>query len=197
MTRQLGLIAVLVAGALGCNRDREGSATVDTTAVTAIPPVTDTTVAPASDLDDATIVGIFVVANNLDIEAGTLALEKSQNFDVKSLAQQFVNDHGSVLKQGQDLALRLGVTPTPPGSGPMAERHAAAMADLRSKSGAEFDRAYAAHEVRYHQDVVNALKNDLLPAIQNAELKAFVITIVPAFEGHHQAAVSLQAKLGP
>jgi putative membrane protein len=45
------------------------------------------------------------------------------------------------------------------------------MAELKEKSGNEFDRAYAAHEVAFHQAVLDAVKGTLLPAIQNAELK--------------------------
>ena len=69
------------------------------------------------------------------------------------------------------------------------------MATLRSKHGADFDRAYLAHEVAYHQAVIDAVNKTLLPAIQNAELKAFVVKIAPAFQAHLVAAENLQKKL--
>jgi putative membrane protein len=69
------------------------------------------------------------------------------------------------------------------------------MKELRGKSGAAFDRAYAKHEVEYHQAVLDAVKNTLLPAIQNAELKAFVEKVGPAFQAHLEAAKQLQKTL--
>jgi putative membrane protein len=151
------------------------------------------TVAP---LDDATIVAIFDAANSYDVETGQLALQKSQTKAVRDLAQQFVQDHKAVRQQGRDLAAKLSVTPTPPKESDLATAHAKAMADLKTKSGAAFDRAYADHEVWFHQAVLDAVSKTLLPAIQNAELKAFVEKVGPAFQGHLEAAKQLQKKVG-
>jgi putative membrane protein len=146
-------------------------------------------------LDDPTIVAIFDAANTYDIETGQLALEKSRTKAVRDLAQQFVNDHKAVRQQGRDLAKKLSVTPTPPEHFALAEAHAKAMRELRGKSGAEFDKAYAAHEVDFHQAVLDALNGSLIPAIKNAELKAFVEKVGPAFLGHLEAAKHLQKGL--
>jgi putative membrane protein len=150
--------------------------------------------APAP-LDDATIVAIFDAANTYDIETGQLALEKSRTPAVRDLAKHFVSDHKVVRQQGRDLAKKLSVTPTPPEHFALAEVHAKAMKELGSKSGAEFDQAYAAQEVAFHQAVLDAVKASLLPAIKNPELKAFVQTVGPAFLGHLEAAKQLQKKL--
>jgi putative membrane protein len=50
--------------------------------------------------------------------------------------------------------------------------------------------------VAFHQAVIDALKETLLPAIQNEELNAFVEKIAPAFQAHLEAAKQLQKKLG-
>jgi putative membrane protein len=148
-------------------------------------------------LDDPTIVAIFDAANTCDIEAGELALERSKTKAVRDLAQQFVNDHKAVRQQGQgrDLAKKLSVTSTPPKEFGLASAHAKAMRELGSKSGAEFDRAYVAHEIAFHQAVLDAVAGTLLPAIRNPELKAFVQRVGPAFHGHHEAAKQLQKRL--
>ena len=150
--------------------------------------------APAA-LDDPTIVAIFDAANTDDVEAGELALKKSQTKAVRDLAQQFVNDHSAVRQQGRDLAKKLGVTPTPPKANPLAPDHSRAMKELKGLSGAGFDNAYAAEEVRYHQQVIEAISGTLLPAVKNEELRAFVQKIAPAFRGHLEAAKHLQADL--
>lgn len=147
-------------------------------------------------LDDATIVAIFDEANTADIETSGLAEKRGSSPDVRALGKQFAHDHTAVRQQGRDLAKKLGVKPTKPNPDPGADAAATALKDLQSKHGADFDKAYLAHEVAYHQQVIDALNNTLIPAIQNAELKAFVQKIVPAFEGHLAAAKNLQAKIG-
>jgi putative membrane protein len=146
-------------------------------------------------LDDPTIVAIFDAANTYDVESSGLALHKSHTKAVRDLARQFVNDHKAVRQQGRELAKKLGVTPTPPKDFDLAREHAKAMKELRGKSGADFDKAYVAHEVAYHQAVIDALNGTLIPAIKNAELKAFVEKVGPAFQGHLEAAKQLQKKL--
>jgi putative membrane protein len=148
-----------------------------------------------AELDDATIVAIFDAANTYDIETSQLALKKSQTKAVRDLALQFAGDHKMVRQQGRDLANKLGVIPTPPENFELAAVHAKAMKELRSKSGADFDKAYVAHEIAFHQAVLDAVTSTLLPAIKNPELKAFVEQVGPAFHGHHEAAKQLQKKL--
>jgi|SRR5690349_5874721 len=153
--------------------------------------------APAANpaLDDATIVAIFDAANGYDIETSKLALEKSQTKAVRDLAQQFSHDHAAVRQQGRELAKKLNVTPTPPKENPLAHDHEQALKNLKTKKGAEFDRAYVDEEIRYHQAVLDAVSSTLLPAIKNAELKAFVEKVGPAFQGHLEAAKQLQKQL--
>jgi putative membrane protein len=146
-------------------------------------------------LDDATIVAIFDAANTCDIESGELALKNAGSQEVKDLALHFINDHKAVRQQGRDLAKRLSVTPTPPEHFDLADSHKQAMAKLRALKGAEFDRAYTAHEVEFHQAVLDAVQSTLLPSIKNEELKAFVEMVGPAFMGHLEAVKQLQKKL--
>jgi putative membrane protein len=154
------------------------------------------TPAPAqATLDDPTIVAIFDAANTYDVETGQLALQKSHTKAVRDLAQQFVNDHNAVRQQGRDLAKKLGVTPTPPKEFALSDAHVKAKKELEGKSGSAFDKAYIDHEVAFHQAVLDAVKGTLLPAIKNAELKAFVEKVGPAFAGHLEAAKQLQKQL--
>ncbi|MGQ0649571.1 MAG: DUF4142 domain-containing protein [Gemmatimonadaceae bacterium] len=147
-------------------------------------------------LDDATIVAIFDAANTADIETGKLAAERGTVKAVREFGAQIARDHANVRQQGRDLAKKLGVTPTPPADDASARAHTAAMQLLRSKSGAEFDKAFAAHEVAYHSAVIDAITKTLLPAIKNAEVKALVEKVAPAFQAHLLAAQKLQRELG-
>lgn len=158
---------------------------------------------PAPALDDPTIVAIFDAANTADIETAGLAARRGFHKDVRALGQTFVEAHKQVRQQGRDLARKLGVTPTPPKDDAAARDHAAVMRKLRGLSGAEFDRAFLAHEVAFHRSVIDAVTQTLLPAIQNPELKTFVQNVAPAFQGHLAMAEQLartygaQASAGP
>ena len=90
---------------------------------------------------------------------------------------------------------KLGVTPALPADNTMGRDHAAAMARLRALRGAEFDRAFLQHEQDFHAAVIAAVKQTLLPAIENQELKDFVTSLAPAFEAHRVMAEHLLKKV--
>src|SRR6185436_20165743 len=99
-----------------------------------------------------------------------------------------------VRKQGRDLAAKLGVKPTAPKDDQGGRDHAAAMKRLRGLNGAAFDKAFLEHEVAFHKAVIDAVTTTLLPAIQNAEVKALVVKVAPAFQAHMMAAQNLEKK---
>ena len=151
---------------------------------------------PASAaLDDPTIVAIFDAANTADIETGELAAKQGHSKEVREFGAMLVRDHQTVRQAGRDLAQKLGVTPTPPADDASARQHAQVMASLRAKRGVEFDRAFLQYEYAFHKSVLDAVRSTLLPAIDNAELKALVVKAVPAFEAHMIAAQTLDKKL--
>lgn len=146
--------------------------------------------APA--IDDAAIVGIFDIANTWDIETGSLAAKKATRQDVKDFGAMLARDHKAVQQQGRDLAGKLKVTPTPVANDfALKVQHDAAMKKLEGLSGPAFDKAFLEHEVAYHGAVIDAVTKSFLPAIKNAELKAFVEKVAPAFVAHKMAAEQL------
>ena len=155
----------------------------------------DAAQAQAAHLDDPTIVAIFDAANTADMETGALAQKQGASREVRDFGAMLVRDHRMVRQQGRDLAAKLGVTPTPPKDDQSAKDHAATMARLRGLEGAEFDHAFLQYEAAFHQGVIDALKGTLLPAIQNAELKALVEKVAPAFQAHLTMAQQLDKKI--
>jgi putative membrane protein len=152
--------------------------------------------AQSAKLDDPTIVAIFDAANSWDIETSQMALQKSRNAEVRRFAEMMVRDHRAVRKMGRDLARQLHVTPTPPGKDFALYRdHVDAMATLRRTKGAAFDKAYIDHEVWYHQAVIDAVTTQLLPATQNAELRALETRVAPNFQAHLAAGKRIQSTL--
>src|SRR5665213_27362 len=62
---------------------------------------------------DPQIAAIVVTANQVDIDAGKLALSKSHSKDVKEFAQRMVTDHTGVNQSATELVTKLHVTPEP------------------------------------------------------------------------------------
>jgi putative membrane protein len=146
-------------------------------------------------LDDATIMGIFDNANTADMETGTLAAQRGHTNEVRLFGAMLARDHQMVRQQGHDLALKLGIIPTPPSGEQSAQDHAAAMRRLSVLQGRGFDSAFLQHEVLFHETTIAAIENSLLPAITNEELRAMVVKVVPAFKAHLDMARTLGIQL--
>jgi putative membrane protein len=151
----------------------------------------------ASGVTDPQIAHIVVTANSIDSAIGELAKKKARSAPVKAFAQTMITDHGAVNQQAVKLAQRLKVTPEANDVSRQLQQGAdEARTGLESKSGAEFDRAYMDREVQYHQAVLDALDNTLIPGAQNAELKSLLQSAQPAFKAHLERAKQVQGGLG-
>ena len=151
---------------------------------------------PAQGPNDAQIAAIVATANQVDINAAKLAKSKSTNPNVKAFAQLMITDHSGVNKSATELVNKLHVTPQDnPTSQSLKAGGEQNIAKLKSLKDAAFDKAYVGHEVAYHQQVIDALDNALIPSAQNKELKALLINVRPAFVAHLEHAKQLQTSL--
>jgi putative membrane protein len=152
--------------------------------------------AVAQSVTDPQIASIVVTANQVDIDAGKLAAATTSNPEVKTFAQLMVTDHSGVNKSAVDLVTRLKVTPEDnPTSQALKSGGEANVTTLKGLKGAAFDKAYVAHEVAYHQQVLDAVDKTLIPGASTAELKALLVKVRPAFVAHLEHAKHLQASL--
>jgi len=151
----------------------------------------------AQGVNDAQIASIVVTANQVDVDAGKLAASISKNAEVKKFAELMVTDHNAVNQQAVDLVTRLKVTPedndTSRSLKAGGEKNVAA---LKALKGAAFDKAYVDHEVAYHQAVLDAVDKTLIPNAKNAELKALLVKVRPAFVAHLEHAKHIASSLG-
>jgi len=147
-------------------------------------------------INDAQIAHIAYTAGVIDIKTANLALEKTQNAEVRDFAQSMVKDHTTVNDQALALVKKLNVTPedndTSKGLVKQADAERAKLAKL---DGAAFDRAYATNEVAYHKTVNGALENTLIPSASNPELKDLLTTGLKIFKGHEEHAEHVVADL--
>ncbi len=146
---------------------------------------------------DPQIVGIVQTANQLDIGEAKLALKKTKNDEVKQFAQQMIDDHTKLMNSVNDLGKKLNVTPEDSDtSKSLKSADAAETKKLRGMKGKAFDKEYIDHEVAFHQQVIDAASNVLIPNAQNAELKSALQGAAPLLQGHLEHAKQIQSSLG-
>lgn len=145
---------------------------------------------------DAQIAHIAYTADDIDIKAAQLALEKSKNESVRSFASDMLRDHQAVNDKALALVKKLNVTPEDnETSKGLVKQAQAKSAELAKLSGAAFDKAYAENEVAYHKTVNGALQSTLIPSAQNPELKSLLETGLKIFQGHEQHAEKMAGTL--
>jgi putative membrane protein len=152
--------------------------------------------AHAQSPNDAQIAHIVVTANQVDIDAGKLAESRASSKDVRAFGKQMVTDHTAVNQQAVALAKKLGVTPEANDTSASLKKGGDAnIAKLKGLKGKEFDKAYVDNEVAYHQAVLDAVDKTLIPSARNAELKALIEKVRPAFVAHLDHAKHIQSEL--
>jgi len=152
--------------------------------------------ASAQGVTDPQIASIVVTANQVDIDAGKLAKSMGSSADVKKFADQMITDHTGVNKSAVDLVTKLKVTPEDnPTSQSLKAGGDKNLANLKTLKGAAFDKAYIDNEVAYHQAVLDAVDKTLIPSATNAELKALLVKVRPAFVAHLEHAKHIQSSL--
>ena len=135
----------------------------------------------------------MAMADMAEVETGKLAVNKSQNAEVKAFAQQMIDDHGQALSKVQALAQARGVTlPTE-----LDAKHKAMSAKLEKLSGDAFDKAYMAGAgVKDHKDTKAKLASDA-KKIKDPDVKALADQHMPVVEQHLKSAQQMHmAKSG-
>lgn len=149
-----------------------------------------------NDLSDPEVAHVAVTANTIDIELARLAKERSGDTKVQRFAESMIADHTTVNERAGKLAERLDVTPKENAvSRSLREGAEKARDRLDDLEGKAFDRAYIEREVQYHQAVIDAVDDLLIPSTENAELKQLLEQVRPALVAHLEHARQVQKSL--
>ncbi|MGI4843796.1 MAG: DUF4142 domain-containing protein [Janthinobacterium lividum] len=126
----------------------------------------------------------MAIANMAEVETGKLALSKSQNAEVKTFAQQMIDDHGKALSELQTLAQTKGVTlPTE-----LDAKHKSMAAKLEKLSGDAFDKEYMKMAgLKDHKDT-HAKLQKISKSAKDPDVKAAAEKTIPTVEQHLKAA---------
>ncbi len=147
----------------------------------------------APELNDAEIAHVAVTANQIDVDYAAIAQEKSKNKEVLQFAATMAKDHIGVIEQATKLVTKLKVTPADNAmSRSLMEGATTTKKMLNGLSGAAFDKAYIDNEVSYHEAVVGAVRDVLIPQAKNAELKSLLESVLPVLETHLDHAKMVQ-----
>lgn len=114
-----------------------------------------------------------------EVEAGRLAQQKGTNPEVKSFGEMMVTEHTTANKELMGIAQQKNLVL--PDS--MGQDHMDHMQELREKTGAEFDQAYAEKMVSTHENAVSLFEGAAQDLV-DAEVKAFASTTLPTLQEH-------------
>ena len=141
-----------------------------------------------SKTDSKAIMDMAMV-NMAEVEMGKMAQSKSQNAEVKTFAQQMIDDHTKGLAEVQAVAQAKGVTlPTE-----LDAKHKAMAAKLAKLDGEKFDREYMkVGGVASHKEA-HALLTKNEKNAKDADVKGLATKMKPTVEQHLKAAQQMPA----
>jgi len=135
---------------------------------------------------------IFVQKAALDgmteVEAGKVALVKSQDPAIRSFAERMVSDHGRTNAELASLAKSKGIEAPKT----LDAEHKSMLDALKSKNGGEFDHAYAEHMNMDHSKAIALFES--ASGSNDADLAQFARNTLPTLKEHKQLAEGLPAK---
>lgn len=145
----------------------------------------------------AAVLSQLYVANTTEIQLSELAARKASSPTVKQLASKLAADHSRNRAEERALAQKLGLALIPAAGGDLAAADSAALpAELQGKTGVDFDKAFVEHEIKEHEGNIEKLRNELLPATQNPEVRGYLQRTLSVVQGHLADLKEVQQQLG-
>jgi putative membrane protein len=162
---------------------------------------TDTTAHPTADTaaaapsaeaaTPAAMLSQLYAANTAEIQLAKLAEKKGSSPAVKRIAAKLASDHAKNREEERALAQKLNITLTPAPSDT-----AGIPADLTGKTRRDFDKTFVEFQIKAHQDNIDKIQTQLLPAASNPEVKAYLQKTLTAMQGHLASLKQVQQQLG-
>jgi putative membrane protein len=120
-------------------------------------------------------------SDKFEVKSSKMALKISSNKDIKSFAQQMIDDH-----KKSTIALRSAAKEAkielPKG---LNDKHKALVTSLQGKKGVEFDRAYIEEQTKAHEEAV-AMFSTYAQSGDQPKLKAFAAEMLPTLKLHQE-----------
>jgi putative membrane protein len=165
------------------------------TANNTTPATTNNTQTGTTQMSDANIIAQLSEADSAEITEAKYMMSHTKNSQVKSFASMMISDHTKMMKEKQQLASKLNITPAPPANDNVPSTMQSEMSSLQSAPNSQaMDSMYVATAVQDHQNDLNEVKQ-LQNQAQNQELKDALKKAEPVIQKHLDHAKMMQDKM--
>lgn len=201
MRRNLLLLSLAMALAVGCNQqrgnepnanstDNNASSRTDTASNTAADAGTNNAGGQVSSADQQFVTE---AANGgmKEVELSNFVAQQTKNADVKQLAERIAQDHQSANQELKSAAQQAKAEV--PGS--MDDKANQELNNFKKMSGSRLDRMYVQHMVEDHQKDIQKFQQQA-DSGSSSQIKMFAQKTLPTLQEHLQMAQQTQSKLG-
>jgi len=151
-----------------------------------------------SNLSDGDIYAIEDAANNGEIQMAELAKKQGVGAATKDFAAMMITHHRDAENKLKTIAKKQNITSKDNDVSNKLKGDVSSMiTDMRAKKGKDFDRLYIDNQVKAHKDVLDIVDNQLIPSVQNADLKTHLSDVRRTVADHLQKAEDIQSKMQP
>lgn len=116
-----------------------------------------------------------------EVATSKIALKKSSNDQLKSFAQEMVEDHGEANKKLMAIAKKQNIMLP----AALDSEHQAEVDSLKKATGSDFDAKYTSIQEKEHSDAVTAFQKEIDTGT-NTALVAFASKTLPTIQQHVQ-----------
>lgn len=136
---------------------------------------------------DRTFLAQALAANQHELQAAQLGIEKAQSEEVRNFAQRMQQDHSQLGTRMQPLVQQAGIS--------MAEP-TMAMTELEAATGEAFDQAFMEMMVADHRKAVGDFEAAANGPAHGAEVRSMAGEALPTLRSHMQDAEALAQQIG-
>ena len=143
------------------------------------------------------VTGAVLAAAASNVSTAAMALERSSRPEIRSFAQDLLNDSVAVVKLTRDLARKLRIEPSGSDVTTRLARNARrTLEELASTNAREFERDYLAREIGHLQGEIDGLSALLAEGGHDDELEGLLILVRFTMHSHIERARSIEYSLG-
>ncbi len=126
-------------------------------------------------VSDDQVAEILLTIDEAEVSAGKLAVKRAQSAAVKEFAQMMITEHEAHIKETKKVAKENNIdTDKSDTSKALKDEAKNLIKALEKNEDRDFDRAYLTQQINMHEKALKLIDEQLLPVIEDADLKAFV-----------------------
>lgn len=143
---------------------------------------------------DGRAVGMFLMANDVNLSFAKVAYAGASSDEVKVFARRMLTDHTQIVATIRALIADQDVSPSDDSAGEDLRDLSTLQRDsLRTLTGRAFDSTYVTMELDRHRAMLSMIDDVLLPRARSAELREMLASTRPIIAAHVAHAEQLQA----